>query len=271
MIDYSNMPDGNPLPRRCGWVAAALYCLVVIVSFTLVRCESRAEEVDDASSGSLVISFGDVAESSGETIKSVQEAVQPPAPEPQPEPEPQQTDERSDVEVPPVERVVEQPVEQPKPQEVKPEVVAEELVEAKPREVNRRALFPGTSEKRESPGEGESKELPSKGVAGSDRGTPGVRGKLGEGLTGDYSLAGRSLIGALPVPSYTAQAEGRVVIAIVVDEKGRVTSAGFQLANSTTNDSRLVNAAREAALKARFDQSEEFVQGGTITYVFKMN
>ncbi len=268
MIDYSNMPEGNPLPRRCGGVAAAIYVAVVMLSFILVRCDSRAEAVDDASSGSLVISFGDVAESSGERLKSIQEPPQAAAPKPQPVAEPQLSDERSDVEIPKVAEVIK---ESPKPVETKPATATEEVVEAKPREVNRRALFPGSSSKKSDQGEGKSKEAPAKGVVGSDRGTAGTSGQLGDGLTGDYSLSGRSLIGALPVPSYTAQAEGRVVVAITVDEKGRVTSAGYQLANSTTNDSRLVNAAREAALKARFDQSEEFVQGGTITYIFKMN
>ncbi len=269
MIDYSNMPEGNPFARRCGGVAAAVYVVVILLSFILVRCDSRAEEVEDASSGSLVISFGDVAESSGERKKSIQEAAQSAAPKPQPVAKPQLSDERSDVETPKVaEALKESPkmVEQPTPTPVE-----EEVVEAKPREVNRRALFPGSSTKESDKGEGVSKEQPAKGVAGSDRGKPSVSSRLGDGLTGDYSLSGRSLIGALPVPSYTAQAEGRVVIAITVDAKGRVTSAGYQLANSTTNDSRLVGAAREAALKARFDQSEEMIQGGTITYIFKMN
>ncbi len=268
MIDYSNMPDGSSTPQRCGWVATAIYVAVVALSFWLVRCDSRAEEVEDASSGSLVISFGDVAESSGATQKSVQAPAKSVAPQPTPKPTPQLTDERNDVETPQLKEVKQ---EQPKTVEKKPTVVAEDKVEAKPREVNKKALFPGTSPSQNDPGEGESKDVPSKGVSGSDRGTPGKRGDLGEGLTGDYSLAGRSLIGALPVPGYGAQAEGRVVIAIMVDEKGRVTSASYQQLNSTTNNERLVSAAREAALKARFDQSDEFVQGGTITYVFKLN
>ncbi len=268
MIDYSNMPAGSSTPRRCGWAAAAIYIVVVVLSFWLVRCDSRAEEVEDASSGSLVISFGDVAESSGATQKSVQSPAKPVAPQPTPKQTPQLTDERCEVETPQLKEVVE---EQPKPVEKKPTVEAEDKVEAKPREVNKRALFPGTSPAQNDPGEGETKDAPSKGVAGSDRGTPGKRGELGDGLTGDYSLAGRSLIGSLPVPSYTAQTEGRVVIAITVDEKGRVTSASYQQVNSTTNNERLVTAARDAALKARFDQSDEFVQSGTITYIFKMN
>ena len=87
---------------------------------------------------------------------------------------------------------------------------------------------------------------------------------------GNYSLTGRSLIGALPIPSYRSNSEGRVVITITVDELGRVTSAS-PASSSTTNDAALVNAAREAALKARFTDSSEFLQSGTITYIFKMN
>lgn len=269
MIDYSNMPDDNAAPRRYGWIATGLYCAVVLLSMWLVRCDSRAEEVEDASSGSLLISFGDVAESSGIAQKSVQAPAKPATPEPAPKPTPQLTDERSEVETPAVKEVKEP---EPTPQEPTPvETPVEEVVEAKPREVNQRALFPGSSPTKADASEGSTESATPKGVEGSDRGNPDQRGSLGDGLTGNYSLAGRSMIGALPVPSYTAQVEGRVVIAITVDEKGRVTTAGFQLASSTTNDSRLINAAREAAMKARFDQSTEFVQSGTITYIFKLH
>ncbi len=266
MIDYSNMPDDNAPSRRWGGIATAIYFVVIVLSMWLVQCNSRVDEIENASSGSLIISFGEVAESSGKSQKSIQAPSKPTAPKPTPKPTPQLTDERNEVETPQPKPVAKQEVTEAKPTET-----VEEIVEAKPREVNRRALFPGTSNTPQDKGEGKSTTAPAKGVAGSERGTPGVRSDLGDGLTGDYSLAGRSLIGALPVPNYTTQAEGRVVIAITVDEKGRVTSASLQLASSTTNNSRLITAAREAALKARFNQSEEFVQSGTITYIFKLN
>ncbi len=266
MIDYNNIPDEGAASRRCGWIATALYVLVVGLSMWLVRCESRSEMVDNASSGSLEISFGDVTESSGETIKSVKSPATPVTPQPKVEEVSQLTDQRSEVEVP-------QPKSQQEalPTESQEPVATPDPIEAKPREVNKRALFPGTSSTKSDAGEGESESAPQQGVSGSDRGTPGKRADLGDGLMGDYSLSGRSLIGSLPIPSYTTQAEGRVVIAIMVDDKGRVTSASVQTANSTTNNARLISAAMEAAKKARFSQSDDFFQGGTITYIFKMN
>ena len=108
-------------------------------------------------------------------------------------------------------------------------------------------------------------------MKGAESGTPDRENQLGDGLAGDYSLTGRSLIGAMPIPSYRSNTEGRVVISIMVDELGRVTSASLQASSSTTNDASLISAAREAAMKARFTDSKEFLQSGTITYIFKMN
>ena len=50
-----------------------------------------------------------------------------------------------------------------------------------------------------------------------------------------------------------------------------MTSAEFHAQGSTTSNATLVEAAKRAAMKARFTESASFVQGGMITYVFKMN
>lgn len=268
MINYENMPDDGALSRRCGWVATLLYVVVIGLSMWLVRCESRSEQREDASSGSLLISFGTVAESSGERLKSPAEAAAPKPKVAQVEQIEQLTDERSEIETP----TTKSPESQLQKETQPTPLPHEDVVESKPREVNRRALFPGSAAKEQTQqGQGTAPDSKSKEVAGSARGKAGVNTTLGEGLAGDYSLAGRSIVGALPIPSYTAQAEGRVVMAITVDERGRVTSASLQMESTTTNNSRLISAAREAALKARFDPGEEFFQQGTITYIFKMN
>ena len=57
---------------------------------------------------------------------------------------------------------------------------------------------------------------------------------------------------------------------MTVDSNGRVANATYQQQGSTTSSADLIRAAREAALKARFTESESFVQAGTITYVFRM-
>ena len=160
----------------------------------------------------------------------------------------QQTDE--DV---PVVKEEKKPEKKPKKEQVqaKPQPKPQQPAE-KPREVNRKALFPGRTE-------GSSSE-------GSHEGT-------GTGTDGNSaSLSGRSLVGGLPSPDYRAKDQGRVVIEIVVDQQGRVTSAAYRAKGSTTQNSVLVNAALRAARGARFnvDESAPLSQTGTITYNFRM-
>ena len=98
-----------------------------------------------------------------------------------------------------------------------------------------------------------------------------VRGD-GSGL-GDkgisYDLGGRGFQ-SLPAPRYEYQVEGRVVVEVSVDREGRVTQATPGFKGSTTLDENLLKVAREAAMKARFDQKPDapLIQKGTITYNF---
>ena len=87
----------------------------------------------------------------------------------------------------------------------------------------------------------------------------------------DEGLRGRGLVGNLPVPSYPGNVSGKIVIRVAVDQHGRVTSAVYEPKGSTSSDAALVAAAIEAAKRARFTESRSFVQGGTITYNFKLN
>ena len=112
------------------------------------------------------------------------------------------------------------------------------------------------------------------GNQGDLAGTPeGSHEGTGTGTDGNSaSLSGRSLVGGLPSPDYRAKDQGRVVIEIVVDQQGRVTSAAYRAKGSTTQNSVLVNAALKAARGARFnvDESAPLSQTGTITYNFRM-
>ena len=117
------------------------------------------------------------------------------------------------------------------------------------------------------------------GVAGGqgNQGVPtgSVDSKVrGEGSgTGDkgvsYNLAGRNFK-SLPPPKYETQKDGTVVVEISVDRDGKVTQAVPGVKGSTTLDEYLLNAAREAALKAQFDPKPDapLIQKGTITYNF---
>lgn len=84
-----------------------------------------------------------------------------------------------------------------------------------------------------------------------------------------WSLAGRGLNGTLSKPSYSSNAEGTVVVAIRVDQNGNVISA-TKGAGTNTSDQSLINAAIEAAKKAKFTAGDG-VAVGSITYVFKLS
>ncbi len=90
--------------------------------------------------------------------------------------------------------------------------------------------------------------------------------------TANIHLKGRSLLGALPKPTYVGQEEGIVVVAIKVDQYGTVTEAIPGAAGTTVTNEALLNASRSAALKAHFNQSANApaLQAGTISYIFKL-
>ena len=100
-------------------------------------------------------------------------------------------------------------------------------------------------------------------------------GNIKEGNTSKYpnaKLAGRTVIGALPSPSYNVQESGKVIVKIKVDREGTVVEAqpgadGTNLTNKTAWE-----AAKKAALKTQFNvnsDAPEF-QYGTITYIFNI-
>ena len=101
---------------------------------------------------------------------------------------------------------------------------------------------------------------------------------LGNTRTGETSgepnakLAGRSLDGTLPRPSYNVQASGKVVVEIWVDNYGQVQKAVAGVEGTTVSDKTLWQAARKAALGAHFNMSADApaLQQGTITYIFNL-
>ena len=85
-------------------------------------------------------------------------------------------------------------------------------------------------------------------------------------------LAGRSINGTLPRPSYNVQASGKVVVQIWVDNYGQVQKAVAGVEGTTVTDQTLWQAARKAALGAHFNMSADApaLQEGTITYIFNL-
>ncbi len=109
--------------------------------------------------------------------------------------------------------------------------------------------------------------VPTGSVDSKNRGDGSGLGNQGV----SYDLQGRGFQ-SLPAPKYDYQGEGRVVVEVSVDRSGKVTQAIPGIKGSTTLDDYFLKVAKEAALKARFDQKADApaVQKGTITYNFKL-
>lgn len=114
------------------------------------------------------------------------------------------------------------------------------------------------------------------GNQGSTNGAANTGSYSGSGLGSSgsgFELTGRSLNGSLPQPTYNVQEEGVVVVQIEVERSGKVVSATPILRGSTTQNPELQRVAREAALKARFNDNPTapLKQVGTITYHFRLD
>ena len=153
------------------------------------------------------------------------------------------------------------------------EEIAEEKQEEVKREVDKRALFPGKNEQNETQNnegitEGEGNQGNETGETESDNYTD-AESTGGNGIS--YNLAGRNPV-SLPKPEYSPQDEGYVVVEVYVNRRGEVISAIPGKKGTTTSNSRLWNAAKKAALDAKFDVATDpgtpERQRGTITYHF---
>ena len=138
------------------------------------------------------------------------------------------------------------------------------------REINKRALFPSAANNKKDTLATQTAAQPSprfdeghasgNTVSGSSDGEPSAR------------LAGRNVVGALPLPAYGVQKSGRVVVRISVDRDGHVTDAIPGIEGTTVQDRSLWSAAKKAALQAQFTANPKapISQEGTITYIFKL-
>ena len=73
----------------------------------------------------------------------------------------------------------------------------------------------------------------------------------------------------IPIPTYQCETFGKVVLDIIVNRDGKVTSAS--ITSTSTDDECLQKTALRSAKKARFNASYEAPdkQRGTITYIFE--
>jgi hypothetical protein len=107
--------------------------------------------------------------------------------------------------------------------------------------------------------------------SGSGSGSGSGNGS-GSGSGSGYSLGNRKAI-SKPVPKYTCNEQGKVVVEVSVDRNGRTTNA-IAGVKGTTNTARcLLDQARIAAMNTRWDASDSAPekQVGKIIYNFNLN
>jgi protein TonB len=154
---------------------------------------------------------------------------------------------------------------------IKKEEPKEEVIEEKKPEVNKKALYPG-SKKTKTSSEGNKK---GDGNQGSIDGDPNSEvyegGGIGKNGTA-YQLGGRK-VEYKAKPIYNLQVEGKVVVIITVDRLGNVINAIPGAKGSTTLNKQLLQRAKTAALKTKFDpkQTAPTNQQGKIVYLFSLN
>ena len=172
---------------------------------------------------------------------------------------------QSETETPAVEKTEE------KEKVVKKEDTKEEVIEEEKPEVNKKALYPG-KKKNENQSEGEKGGEGNQGVVDGDPNSDVYDGGgIGEDGTA-YQLGGRK-VEFKAKPIYNLQVEGKVVVAITVDRLGNVINATPGIKGSTTLNKQLLQRAKTAALKTKFDpkQTAPANQQGKIIYHFSLN
>ncbi|WP_422089428.1 energy transducer TonB family protein [Tenacibaculum ovolyticum] len=135
------------------------------------------------------------------------------------------------------------------------------------------SLLNGTSKDGATKGEGDDNET---GVKGNENGNPNSNkyyGNSGSGSGGNYNLAGRKAL-SKPIKKPDCEEEGTVVVSIEVNQKGKVIKALVGgVKGSTSSAACLEKAAKEAALKTRWNADGEAPskQRGTIIYKFSLS
>jgi outer membrane biosynthesis protein TonB len=179
------------------------------------------------------------------------------------------TQEESDISVPEeelekdlvVEKTAEEKIEEVKPEETKPVEEPEPEIDEKlksalgawdqPEESNNEGTQEGTS-----------------GNEGVISGKPEGKGTFG-GNGSSFELGGRSMSSG-PKVGEKPKEEGKVVLNIWVNRDGDVVRTAQNLGESNTTSQHLFNLAKNAALKARFNQSPDAPpeQRGKMTFIF---
>ncbi len=161
-----------------------------------------------------------------------------------------------------------------KPEENKENILKEnenEIIEEIKPEINKKALYTGKKNNQKK-SDGEFKD---NGDQGSPKGYEESKKYTGGGIGEDgtaYQLKGRS-VDYKAKPIYNIQIEGKVVVSITVDRDGKVIAAIPGIKGSTTLNKKLLQRAKSAALKTKFNAKIDAPkqQQGIIVYYFSLN
>ena len=154
---------------------------------------------------------------------------------------------------------------------IKKEEPKEEVIEEKKPEVNKKALYPG-SKKTKTTSEGKKKGDGNQGSIDGDPNSEVYEGG-GIGKNGTAYQLGSRKVEFKAKPTYNLQVEGKVVVIITVDRLGNVINAIPGAKGSTTLNKQLLQRAKTAALKTKFNpkQTAPTNQQGKIVYHFSLD
>lgn len=247
--------EDNPKDRLYGILAAcAAYMLIAFLIMIITVRANQSDRSEQLLAGGVMMDFGD--DVSGFGKEALPEVESQPTKSVESNQEEKSSVTESELAVNESDSTRSEPKKQ------------EEPTKKQEQQVNTAALFPGKGSD-----EGKGDDRTATGTSGSLDGSEGGSGSGGttSGI-GNASLAGRSLMGSLPSPSYDVNSSGRVVVEVRVNQMGVVESAVFKAQGSTTTNSSLVRSAIDAAKRARFNSNDDapITQIGTITYNFKL-
>ncbi len=158
-------------------------------------------------------------------------------------------------------------INKPKKKENLTEKVTHQQTEKK-QKINQKAIYTG---KKKNNSEGENNRNGNQGITDGDPKSDKYEGG-GEGEDGAaYQLGGRKAI-EKPKPQGN-QIDGKVVVIITVNRLGNVIYAKAGAKGSTTLNKELLERARKAALKTKFNANKDAIknQQGKIIYDFRLN
>jgi outer membrane biosynthesis protein TonB len=248
--------------RVAGWLVTAVFhalALLLFAFFGLTYQDPPPEE-------GIALDFGYEDQGFGQSTQSAVEPTPPTPEDPTEATAVTQDVDPTDVSVSdqpkpkPVERP--KPVETPKTQEPAKPQPSNEL-SSRLNKLKTTGTGSGQGTTAGSGDQGSPTGTPGGGSAGTGTGTQGM---------GDYRLGSRSA-NYRPKPTYDCEDEGRVVVKVSVDRSGNVISAEPGVGGSTTSSTCLLERAKQAALKTKWQADPDALetQIGTIVYRFEKN